>query len=141
VRVGGLITAFIKISPPDLSLDLPQRPGIVLQQSKRDAEFNEPGDVIGNLRLNQGWQGMIDAYLTALFGCQAGEIPEAILHPGGIDNVGGQHCSAAVELKVEVTAVGFWLDEKFNAAVLVNSLLKEIMDTADIAIPDAEKPM
>ena len=57
-------------------------------------------------------------YLLPDFKRQFREFFEPVRRALGVHDIGAEKRAAAIELKIEVARIGFWLSEKLNATVL-----------------------
>jgi hypothetical protein len=118
MRMRHFLRAFEKIPAPHLAGNMSQLSGKRLKQAKRDKELQRPNRRLRNLlfynprkrcpNLNQSANLPRDFCKRFKTGCS----------PFRVNNVRTQKSPAAIEFKIEVAAIRFWLHEKFDTTVL-----------------------
>lgn len=137
----GIVRAFVKITPPNRSRFNLQGTHIFFHEGVWDEKLDKPGNGSRDLGFNDLGLGVKNFYMANVVFSQPGKVGKSILSPFRVHHIGGQHGSAAIELKVKVSAIPAWLNKKLHAAVLVNRVLVAPMDAPHISILDAVQPV
>ena len=112
-----LLRAFEEVPPAGLGFDFSERPRKMFKQRKRNKELQGPIDGIGYFRQDNRRQGGVNLDSPGQFQRDFGELLETAGHAFWIGDVATEVRAAAIEFKIEVAFVGFWLHEKFHATV------------------------
>jgi len=75
---------------------------------------------------------------AAKFNWNSYELFETAGRAFGIGDIAREKCAAAIEFKIEVTGVGFWLEEKFYATVFPDFIAVSGSHAAHKAVFDFE---
>src|SRR5262252_2484285 len=117
MRMGNVLRALEKIPTPDLSAYLAEGAEITLEQRPRNEEPECPNERLLDFLLDALRQGRANLNGLANLARELCILFEAVRRPLTIHDVRAEEGSAAVELKIEVAAAGFWLRKEFHATV------------------------
>ena len=122
MRMRAFIGALIEIGAPGLAREVSEISKVMLKNPERDTELQEPNRWFAYFRID--FSGKRSGYLNGLSdgGRQARELLEAARNAFRIDDMRAEQRSAAVEFKIEVTAIPLRLDKELNATVFPNRI-------------------
>ena len=136
--MGRFIPAFVKIGAPDLAGDRIQRAEIFVEYLERYEIFNAPFRVRLDFRVHDLRQGMVYCNLTSKLPWHGVMDQFLAWGPLGLAMI-KQHCTAAVDFEVQVTAIRLRRHKKFHTTVPADAGLVLGLHAADIFVKNPEK--